>query len=181
MMAMLWGLPLLSVLAHAAEPPSTLVDRVEVVVGERVLTRSDLHLEAELARRIPSSVYALRLQETLDTERAVIERAIIRDLAAQVSIYQPTPAAVQALRDELRATFPDGDAFDLFLRRHGLTEDSLTTRLAARLIVERYVHRNIDLASQAAREDQDAYLTRYATWIAEQRLRTTVRLVEDRP
>ena len=157
-----------------------LIDRVEVVVGERILTTSDVRLEAELARRIPSPVYALRLQETLDPRQALLERAVIRELAAKVSIYQPTSAEVQARLAELRSTFPDADQYDDFLLRHGLSEDTLSNRLTSRLVVERYVYRNIDLASQAAREDQDAYLLRYSTWISAQLAAAIPREVEQR-
>ena len=167
--------------AAADGPEPALIDRVEVVIGDRIVTSSDVRLEAELARRLPSPVEALRRQETRDPRAAVIERTIIRGLAAQASIYQPTAAEVVARLLALKRTFPDTDAYEAFLDRHGLTEEALSSRLYGRLVVERYVHRNIDLASQAAREGVADYYRRYEEWIDTQRASADIRYVELRP
>lgn len=151
-------------LGGASEPAPTVVDRVEVVVGERFITTSDVRLETALNQRIPSTVLALRLQAA-DPRQLLIERAVIRGLAGQTSIYQPTDTDLQGCYRQLRDTFATPEDFDRFLRIHGLDKDSLSGRLYSRLVVERYVHRNIDLASQAAREDEATYYNRYLVWI----------------
>lgn len=158
--------------------PTTQIDRVVVVVSDRIVTASDIRLEAELARRIPSPIRALRDIQLRDPTQALVEQAVIRSLAAQVAIYAPPPEEVQARLAALRETFPSPDDYDGFLRRHGLTEPSLVTLLTNRLSVERYVHRNIDLSSQSAREDEAAYFRRYRDWLDLQLLTTSVRFVE---
>ena len=158
--------------------PTAQIDRVVVVVSERIVTASDIRLEAELARRIPSPIRALNDIQLRDPTQALVEQAVIRSLAAQVAIYQPSAEEVQARLRALRETFPTPDDYEAFRRRHGLTEATLTTLLTGRLSVERYVHRNIDLSSQSAREDEAAYFRRYRDWMDVQLLTTSVRFVE---
>jgi hypothetical protein len=169
---------MLSLQPRAQAPEPVLIDRVVVVVSDRIITASDITLEAELARRIPSPVRALRDIQLRDPTQALIEQSIIRSYAAQVAIYQPTAEEVQQRLRELRETFPSPDDYDLFLSRHGLSEVRIIDRLRSRLSVERYVHRNIDLSSQSAREDEEAYFRRYRDWISAQLTATTVRFVE---
>jgi len=175
---MVTSLLLLLRLAAAQAPEPVLIDRVVVIVSDRIITASDIRLEAELARRIPSPIRALRRSQLRDPTEALIEQAIIRSQSAQVSINQPTAAEVQERLLALRATFPSPDEYDRFRRRHGLSEAAVVDRLTTRLSVERYIHRNIDLTSQSAREGVDAYFERYDDWLELQKVTTAIRFVE---
>lgn len=172
---------LLISLAIAQPTPSTLIDRVEVVISDKPLTSSDIAIEAELARRIPSPNKALRDVQQRDPTQALIEQTLIRRLAAQVSIYQPTTEEVRQRLGELRESFATPGAFDRFQELHGLDKESLVDLLIIRLSVEQYVHRNIDLSSQSAREDELAYFVRYRDWMDVLITTSDIRYVEPEP
>ena len=62
--------------------------------------------------------------------------------------------------------------------RHGLSDDALLNTLRMRIAVELYVHRNIDLSSLSARENEAAYFQRYRDWMDVQLMTSDVRIVE---
>jgi len=164
-------------LALAAEPAPALIDRVVVVVDDRIVTASDIALEEDLSMRIPSPVLALALRTPID---ALIDRAIIRGLASEVGVYQPSSVDVRQRLSAISTTFSGPEEWALFLDRHGLTEDDLAGRVFSQMVVERYVRRNIELASQSNRESRQEYLTRYSEWIATHRAVSQIRTVEPR-
>ena len=168
--------PLLLVLnLHAAEPTPVLIDRVVVVVDNRIVTASDISLEEDLSIRAPSPVLALALRTPQDV---LIDRALIRGLANEVSVYQPSQVDVRQRLTALRATFTGPEDWRLFLQRHGMSEDDLAGRLFSQMVVERYVRRNIELASQANRESREEYLAKYNEWITAHRAVSQIRMVE---
>lgn len=168
---------LLARLAMAAEPAPVLIDRVVVVVDDRLVTASDIALEEDLSMRIPSPVLALALRTPTD---ALIDRAIIRGLASEVGVYQPSSVDVRQRLTAISTTFDGPEEWALFLDEHGLTEDDLAGRLFSQMVVERYVRRNIELASQANRESRQEYLARYSEWIAAHHAVSQIRTVEPR-
>ena len=168
---------LFSAILSAAPPEPTLIDRVVVVVDDRIVTASDLALEEDLSIRAPSPVLALALRPPLD---ALIDRALIRGLASEVGVYQPSTADVRQRLAAIRATFPGAVEWAAFLDSHGLTEDDLSGRLFSQMVVERYVRRNIELLSEVNRESRQEYLDRYREWIAAHRAVSQIRYVEER-
>jgi hypothetical protein len=160
-----------------AEPTPVLIDRVVVVVDDRIVTASDIALEADLSMRIPSPVLALALRTPTD---ALIDRALIRGLASEVGVYQPSAADVRQRLTAIRSTFSGPEEWADFLATHGLSEDDLAGRLFSQMVVERYVRRNIELASQANRESRAEYLARYEEWITAHRAVSQIRTVEQR-
>ena len=164
-------------LIQAAEPAPDLIDRVVVVVDDRIVTASDIALEEDLSMRIPSPVLALALRTPTD---ALIDRAIIRGLASEVGVYQPSSVDVRQRLTAISATFSGPEEWALFLAEHGLTEDDLAGRLFSQMVVERYVRRNIELASQANQESRQEYLARYRAWIADHHAVSQIRTVEPR-
>ncbi|MFT5682253.1 MAG: hypothetical protein ACI8RZ_003171 [Myxococcota bacterium] len=171
------SLLLLVRLLHATEPAPVLIDRVVVVVDDRIVTASDLALEEDLSMRIPSPILALALRTPTD---ALIDRALIRGLASEVGVYQPSTADVRQRLTAIRSTFSGPEEWADFLNEHGLTEDDLAGRLFSQMVVERYVRRNIELASQANQESREEYLARYTEWITAHRAVSQIRTVDPR-
>ncbi len=159
---------------HAQE--SVVIDRVVMVVGDRLITASDVQLEQALAAREPSPVVPLEAArpQTLAFLRDV---AIIRGMAGETAVYRPTQAEVRGRLDSLRATWPDRASWEAFLQEHGLTPERLEALIFSRMVVERYVQRNVGLAARSAGEDRDAYVTRFNEWMIQQRLRVPVRIL----
>lgn len=171
--------------ASAQEPPPTalpsepaVVDRVVAVVGDRIITASDVRLEEALAHRDPSPVDMLRRRQQADAGELLIDAAVVRNLAGDIAIYAPTTLEVQRRLAALRATWSDDVSWERFLALHGMTSERLAGRLYSRMVVEAYVFRSVGLAAQTAGESADAADARYIDWVTAERTRVDVRRVE---
>ncbi len=168
--------------AQAPEGPSAplVLDRVLVVVGDRIVTGSDLRLELELARRDPCPVPALEARRRADPLELLVDAAVVRNLAGNIAIYAPSPTEVQQRLARLRASWVDPDDWARFLLFNGLDEDRLAGRLYSRMVVERFVYRNVGIASEAAEESDAEALERYLAWIQAARDPVEIRAVDPR-
>ena len=164
--------------ARAQDAP-VLLDRVVAVVGDRLVLASDLAVEQALCGRDLRAERALRC-EGRDPLDLAIDAAIVRGLAGNVAIYDPAPSEVRARLDALRAAWVDPKEDEAFLTACGLDEGSLQGLLYSRIVVERYVHRTVTLASEAAGESESEAAARYQAWITTQRGMVTLRLVAPR-
>lgn len=164
--------------ADAAGP--TVVDAIVAVVGDRLVTRSDLRLEEQLTWRDPSPSRVLQARRG-DTLQFLVEVAMIRGLAGDVTVYQPSRAEVDARRARLRATWDDPGAYEAFLVSNGLDEDRLAGALYARMVVEGYVRRNVEQAAAAAGEGDEQAARRYADLVRDRRHDVLVRIVGGAP
>ncbi len=162
----------------AREP--ALLDRVVAVVGDRIITQSDVALEGALASRDPSPVAVIQERRGEPLE-ALIDLAIARALAGDVSLYQPTQSQVRERLAAVRGTWSDPRDWEAFLARTGHSEEQLAGALYSRIIAERYVLRNVtsrvEGRADAADASQEAARLAYARWITEQRQRVLVRVV----
>ncbi len=159
------------------------VDAVVWVVGERVITRSDLALETELAAIDAASVPPWRDRERPAGDR-LVEGALLRASAGDVPVYAPSDADVRGRVERMR----DGVgpiAWNEFLQRWSLDERAVVDLTRRRMIVERYVIRT--LATRAAARGVRLDLTMpgwdegYAAMVAELRARVSVREVGSAP
>jgi hypothetical protein len=156
---------LVPVAAHAE-----VVDRVVAVVGDRPLLASEIAIQAELARRDPSS----RLPPPPDDPTAwAIDNARIRGVAEHVDLYDPSAEEVRTRIDGLSDTFPDRGAWTAFLTRLGLDEPRLEQMVRRQLVVERYLLRNL----QADPGDPEAWAAAVESFLGPLRDRVQVRLV----
>ena len=161
----------------ASEAPNPMVlDRVVAVVDDRLILASDIALEAEIARREPPGAAGLVWSRS-DPLQSLIDASVIRGLAGDVAIYQPSVAEVRTRQLALRETFTDPADYASFLARYGLDEDRLAGVLFAREVVERYVQRNVLLGAEGARANPVAASARYDAWITEARAGASIRLV----
>ncbi len=173
---------LLIAAAQGAGPAPALIDRVVAVVEEqtvdaRIITASDLALERDLSARAPDPVLALCSRDG-DPLTALIEQAVIRGLAGGVGIYQPSPAEVREHLQRIRAASLTPEDWQQWLQLHGLDEDRLAGLVYSRMVVERYIRRNLDLTVESATEE--ASIHRYEAWITGLLARTSVRTVDAR-
>lgn len=151
-------------LALLALADAAVVDRILHVVDQRVITASDVALEAEIDPYDESAVTALE-DPGYPYEWRLVDYAILREAAGDVEVFKPSPDAVALRWQRLRARFPTPEAYAAFLARWGLTEDDLLGWLYSRLVVERYVERSL-----AGARDRS-----YADWMAELRARAVIR------
>jgi hypothetical protein len=128
---------LMLVLGLLAEARAETSDHVRYVVASRIVTASDILLEAVLA---PYDRALLPIPGADDPEQRAVDMAILRERAGDAVIYRPSPSDVRARLDRLRAA--QGPAWEGFLATWGLDERRLEGILFSRMVVERYVLRN---------------------------------------
>lgn len=148
------------------------VDRVLYVVGDRIVTQSDVAFERFFDARDQSPVPAFEGRQA-DRELLLVEVAVVRQLAGDIAVYRPTNSDVRARAETFLGTFAGPEAGLRVLADWGLDETAFLGFLYSRLVVERYVLR--DVAADGA---DPAWPAQYAAWIADQRRRTDVRRVE---
>lgn len=161
-----------TVIALASAAP---LDRVIFVVGERIVTESDVAFETFFDNYDQSPIPALE-----DDSRPVRERlldiAVVRQLAGDISVFQPSAAEVRTRADAALAHWPRAEDGLAALRAWGLDEPSFLGLIYSRLVVERCIRRSVPLPPEPATpEATAAWSERYGAWIAEVRARTEVR------
>ncbi len=123
---------------------ATPIDRVVLVVADQLVLESDLRLEAALCELDPSpSPFWSAARGT--PEQRLLEAAIVRVVAADVSLYQPEESAVRQRVEAVLQQAPQrGGSREAFLARFGLTDSrGLGAVLRRRMLVERYLSRNL--------------------------------------
>ena len=132
------NLLLMVTLAHAE-----VVDRIVSVVGQDVVTRSDVEFEIALAERDESPVPVFEVGEPL---AQVEDYQVLRRAAGSARLFQPEPAAVRERLRSFSETFVLRADYANFLLRWGLDGYGLREELAMRMLCERYVQRNVGMS-----------------------------------
>jgi len=164
-----WGL-----LAHAE-----IVDRVIAVVGtegEQVVTASDVALEGALTP-LDHGPTPFWVGVHDDASERLIEAAVVRAAAADVALYQPSPEDVAARVQAFRGRIGDPAALVAFQTRWGLDDAGLAVALRRRMVVERYLTRNLPTPP----EDAEAWLAEVHDALEALSLRVPVRRIEPQP
>ena len=149
------------------------IDRVVAAVGEQLVTESDVTLEQELAQMDRGAGPFWDFDHAVPLQR-LIDASVVRQLAGDVNLYAPSEDQITARLEAVRRSAGDREQWQGFLRRHGLDEEALRTMLRRRLVVERYLERN--LALQAASRTES--IQRCDAWLAEQRSRYRIRIIQ---
>lgn len=145
------------------------VDRVVAAVDDTPVTASEVALEVEVDALWPfQHPCAARDAPPLDR---TIDRVVLRAMAGDTAIYQPAEDRVAAGLERLRAAFPDREALVAWETRNGLDDAELVLIVKRRLVVERWLERNVrgDAPDRCAAVLRDA------------RARHLVRVVPDSP
>lgn len=149
-----------------------IVDAVVHVVGERIITRSDISFEGDFDPKDRSPIAALEDPAYPRVQR-LIDFAILRDGAGDIEIYKPPPAEVVARWERFRDGWERPEDYTAFLARWGMDDRALQGFLYSRLVVERYVARNV-LQRSGDALDALTFAT-YEQWITPLRERADVR------
>ncbi len=145
-------------------------DRVVAVVEEELVLATELDLNAAMAIHDPQALVLWSDPARSDSER-LIDAAVLRAAAGDVSVYTPSDLDVSERVASIRATFDSTAAADAFFARWGLSDSALDQWAQRRLVVERFALRNIRVppADDAWRGELDTLLT---TLRAGSRIRT---------
>lgn len=166
-------LPLLLLLSSPVRAET--VDRVLWVVESQLVLASDVHLDRVLTSldASPSAFWDLPRERA---DQRAVQAAMIRGLAGDVALYEPSEEEVRARVEAIRMRFRDRTAWQSFLAGWGLDEDSLATALRRRMVVERYLARNIN----ADPSDTEAWAAAVHELLGEVRDRLRIREVAPR-
>ncbi len=135
-------------------------DRVVAVVEEELVLASELDLNTAMAVHDPQALAFWSDPVRSDSER-LIDAAILRAAAGDVSLYTPSDLDVGERVASIRATFDSTAVADAFFAQWGLSDSGLGQWAQRRLIVERFLLRNIRVppTDDAWTEEVDALLT----------------------
>ena len=150
------------------------VDRVVAVVEGLPVLASEIRLEEAIAPFDPSPVPFWT--SSADFQRTSIDALILRYLAADVALYQPSREQLAERVQALHDAFPDQAGWAVFLAAHGLDAARIDVVVRRRMIVERFLLRNV----QADPADRGSWLAESDELIAQLRPRVRIRIVEPR-
>lgn len=165
---------MLVLLALILSARAEVIDRVVAAVDEQLITSSDVALELDLSR-LDASPVPFWTRGHGDSLHRLVDAAVIRELAGDIALYQPSDDALGVRIDAMRARFPERAAWESFLARRGLDEDGLRSLIGRRMVVEAYLLRNIATPPG----DADAFIEQVdaLTERAEKRMR--IRLIPE--
>ncbi len=167
------ALPAIARADDPGEAPAraVVIDQIVLVIGDRVVTASELRMEEALRARLPW--WAPPQPEGTSTLQVVADAALIRSLAGDAALYVPDDELVRDRAAQVQAAWGDPEAWQAFLLQHGLDEERLLTLVRSRLIVDRYLQRTLSLAARSEGKPLEAL---YASWILTQRGRVPLRV-----
>lgn len=137
----------LSLGAAPVSDPGTLVDRVIAVVGEEVVTESELHVEARIAlayregEKAATSPLASELLESL--RGYVINQLVIMIHARRLGAAEVPQERLTGVMDRFRSRFTSYVAYQAFLRRYGIGEETVRRILRRDLRNELFINNRL--------------------------------------
>lgn len=166
---------LLLLLLPALRGEASVIDRVVVVVDDQLVMASEVRLEEELARLDSSPLPYWAPSHGTALER-LIDAAVVRRFAADVALYEADSDAVAARIEGIRTAVGSRAAWVAFLGEHGMDEGLLAGVVKRRMLVERYLARNL----QQDPAEPEAWLRASDALMDQLRSRTRVREIAPR-
>jgi peptidyl-prolyl cis-trans isomerase SurA len=135
------------------------VDRISVIVGKRVVKKSDIERDSRLTQflnRQAPTVTPAALRQSADR---LVEQEIIHNEIAIEGITQPADGDADAMLQQLRRDRFGGSAEQMRadLARRGITEDQLRQHLRWELTVLRFIDQRFRPGVLVTDEDVRAY------------------------
>ncbi|GEM_PF-7118545 len=158
---MKWRLAVSSVLLALAVPAQAeLVDRIVSVVGDDVVTLTELGRETELSARDVSPLPPFEDQE--DVLGLYEDYRVILAQLADASFYRPERRVLDARLQSFRDSFVPSSEYLAFKERWGASEATLETLFSNRLVAEAYIAREVGLrVKRGAGEPESLWRERY--------------------
>ena len=118
---------------------ATLIDRIAVSVGNRVITETDLDREIRLTALLNNDKPDFTPGNKRETAERMVDQALVRN-ELEASQYPPPSAAdIAAALAEEKARYGNEAAYRRALAEHGVTEDELKARLTWQLMLVRFI------------------------------------------
>lgn len=158
---------------------ATIVDRVEISVGNRVITESDVDLRIRLTAFQNREPVDLSLANRKAMAQKLIDQRLI-EREMQVGRYPRVPAErIDAMMAEFAKQYPSPEAMAAELGKYGLTEAELREDFQRQANLLTFIDlrfRSGDFADQQAAEKRAD--TDLQAWLDDQRKRTRIDYVD---
>ncbi len=167
---------------EAQAPSAVLADRVVSVLGESIVTATEVGFEEALHPHLASPIPPLANPDMEALQRLEDMRMLLL-LAGDVPLYAPDRSQLDARLVAVRSTWDGEKAYLAFLARWGMTEADLRSHLRGRMVVESYIHRNVGLSLEWESEQvgwASVYITAYEDWITPRRTEARARRIPPR-
>jgi hypothetical protein len=152
---------------------ATVVDRVVVVVDEELVMLSEVQLEEALSTLDVTNSPFWSANHNTAVDR-LIDAAVVRQVAGEVRLYEPPEKSVRNRVELIRRRFGGRLPWLEFLERWGLDEAQLRIIVRRRMVVERFLDRNLSVST----DEQQAWLTASDEFMKQLRLRLRIRHTE---
>jgi hypothetical protein len=149
------GVVLLVCALGAAGARAEIVDRVLATVGSQVITLSDLRA-VQTFGVLPSGATARTPAEILD---ALVDHVLMFGEVQRFVAPEPDRALVDRRMSQIRAAFPDAEAYEQALARTAMTESRLRSLVAATLQVDAYVEQRFGAPGPPPADEVRRYYT----------------------
>jgi peptidyl-prolyl cis-trans isomerase SurA len=137
-----------------------IIDRVAVVVGNRVVTESEILLEIRLSAFLNGSPLDFSPESRRSMAEKLVEQRLIRAEMDSSHYPPPAPEAVDENLKEVIGHFPDAAKYRQELERTGITEQELKGRLQRQLLTLRFLEFRFRPGIQIGEDEIGGYFQR---------------------
>jgi hypothetical protein len=134
-----------------------IIDRIAVVVGNNVITESEISREIRLTAFLEGEPLDFSSANKRKTAERMVEQRLIGDEIGS-SLYPPAgEEAVEQMLKQMQDRFPNAEAYRQELQRAGITEDELKAHLEHSLTTLRFIDFRFRPAVQISEADAAKY------------------------
>jgi hypothetical protein len=155
------------------------VDRIVVVIDTDLVMESDVRFE-EVFAGLDNAGYPFWNRERSTPVHRLIDATMLANIAGDVDLYTPSAKDLADRLGRIRSPFGTDEAWQAYLGYWGFTESRFIRLITQRMIVERYLTRNLQTAAMSLEE----WTIDYEALMSQVRARFRVRHVpkqEDKP
>lgn len=135
---------------HSVEDLGHLAESVALVVGERVVTRSELEVEARLVLVASGGVNAafaeLDAQTIASVQAYLVNQLLILQEVERLGVFEVDADEASRELALLRQRFPSRQSFEIFLQSQDVTFDRVRATLERNLRVKRYLDTRVKMS-----------------------------------
>jgi peptidyl-prolyl cis-trans isomerase SurA len=143
----------LTIIASQAE----IIDRVAVVVGNRVITESEILREIRLTAFLNGEPLDFSPASKRKTAERLVEQLLIRNEIASSRYPDPAADAADQMLKEVQGKFPTRAQYEQELQRAGINEEELKAHMQRQLITLRFIEFRFRPGIQIGEDEMSKY------------------------
>jgi peptidyl-prolyl cis-trans isomerase SurA len=148
---------LLCVLLLLCAGRAEIIDRVAVVVGNRVITESEILREVRLTAFLNGAPLDFSSASKRKTAERLVEQRLIGNEMDSSLYPMPEPESVDQMAKDLQTRFPNRERYEQELQRAGITEEDLKAHLRRQLITLRFLEFRFRPGIQVGEDEVNKY------------------------